>query len=139
LSGTQRPQLSGIGFVQFAKEMKREDDQQLWDLLGQTTQRQLSPFFARNVVRRIREQPPDRFERLRSWLTPRKLVPVTGLVVAVIAVILATHQPATRNQADSAPDVIAAIDPQDYDVVADLDELLVTDESSLWDEDTQTL
>src|SRR5438132_11623198 len=42
-------------------------------------------------------------------------------------------------QADSAPDVIAAIDPQDYDVVADLDELLVTDESSLWDEDTQTL
>jgi hypothetical protein len=139
LSGTQRPQLSGIGFVQFAKEMKREDDQQLWDLLGQTTQRQLSPFFARNVVRRIREQPPDRFERLRSWLTPRKLVPVTGLVVAVIAAILATHQPATRNQADSAPDVIAAIDPQDYDVVADLDELLATDESSLWDEDTQTL
>jgi len=139
LSGTQRPQLSGIGFVQFAKEMKREDDQQLWDLLGQTTQRQLSPFFARNVVRRIREQPPDRFERLRSWLTLRKLVPVTGLVVAVIAVVLATHQPATRNQADSAPDVIAAIDPQDYDVVADLDELLVTDESSLWDEDTQTL
>jgi hypothetical protein len=139
LSGTQRPQLSGIGFVQFAKEMKREDDQQLWDLLGQTTQRQLSPFFARNVVRRIREQPPDRFERLRSWLTPRKLVPVTGLVVAVIAVVLATHQPATRNQADSAPDVIAAIDPQDYDVVADLDELLATDENSLWDEDTQTL
>jgi hypothetical protein len=139
LSGTQRPQLSGIGFVQFAKEMKREDDQQLWDLLGQTTQRQLSPFFARNVVRKIREQPPDRFERLRSWLTPRKLVPVTGLVVAVIAVVLATHQPATRNQADSAPDVIAAIDPQDYDVVADLDELLATDENSLWDEDTQTL
>jgi hypothetical protein len=139
LSGTQRPQLSGIGFVQFAKEMKREDDQQLWDLLGQTTQRQLSPFFARNVVRRIREQPPDRFERLRSWLTPRKLVPVMGLVVAVIAVVLATHQPATRNQADSAPDVIAAIDPQDYDVVADLDELLATDENSLWDEDTQTL
>jgi hypothetical protein len=139
LSGTQRPQLSGIGFVQFAKEMKREDDQQLWDLLGQTTQRQLSPFFARNVVRRIREQPPDRFERLRSWLTLRKLVPVTGLVVAVIAVVLATHQPATRNQADSAPDVIAAIDPQDYDVVADLDELLATDENSLWDEDTQTL
>jgi hypothetical protein len=35
--------------------------------------------------------------------------------------------------------VIAKIDPQDYDVVADLDELLVTDESNLWDDDTQTL
>ena len=118
--------------------MKREDDQQLWDLLGDAPQTELSPFFARNVVRRIRQR-PDRFERLRSWLTPRKLVPATGLVVAVIAVILATHQPATRNPAERAPDVIAAIDPQDYDVVADLDELLVTDESSLWDDDTQTL
>ena len=118
--------------------MKREDDQQLWDLLGDAPQTELSPLFARNVVRRIRQR-PDRFERLRSWLTPRKLVPATGLVVAVIAVILATHQPATRNPAESAPDVIAAIDPQDYDVVADLDELLVTDESSLWDDDTQTL
>jgi len=138
LPDARRAQLSGAWFVKFAKEMKREDDQRLWDLLGHSAQAKVSPFFARNVVRRIRER-PQRFEWLRSWLTPRKLVRVTGLVVAVIAVILATHQPATRNQADSAPDVIAAIDPQDYDVVADLDELLVTDESSLWDEDTQTL
>jgi hypothetical protein len=35
--------------------------------------------------------------------------------------------------------VIVRIDPQDYDVVADLDELLATDETSLWDDDTQTL
>ncbi|HYR21636.1 MAG TPA: hypothetical protein VEP30_01765 [Chthoniobacterales bacterium] len=118
--------------------MKREDDQQLWDLLGHASQAELSPFFARNVVRKIRER-PNRFERLRSWLTPRKLVPATGLVVAVIAAILATHQPATRDLVDSAPDVIAAIDPQDYDVVADLDELLATDENNLWDDDTQTL
>ena len=118
--------------------MKREDDQQLWDLLDHSARAEVSPFFARNIVRKIRER-RDRFERLRSWLTPRKLVPATGLVVAVIAAILATHQPATRNPSDSAPDVIAAIDPQDYDVVADLDELLATDESSLWDDDTQTL
>ena len=118
--------------------MKREDDQQLWDLLGHAPQTGLSPFFARNVLRGMRER-PDPFERLRSWLTPRTLVPAAGLVVAVIAAILVTHQPATRNPTESAPDVIAAIDPQDYDVVADLDELLATDESSLWDDDTQTL
>jgi hypothetical protein len=35
--------------------------------------------------------------------------------------------------------VVASIDPQDYDVVADLDELLVTDESNLWEDDAQTL
>jgi hypothetical protein len=136
--GARRPQLSGIDFVQFAKEMKREDDQQLWDLLGQAKPRQLSPFFARNVVRRIRER-PARFEWLRSWLSPRRLVPATGVAIAVIATILAVHQPAGRNPADSPPDVLVKIDPQDYDVVADLDELLATEDNSLWDDDTQTL
>ena len=118
--------------------MKREDDQQLWDLLGQAQPAELSPFFARNVVREIRAH-PGRFEQLRSWLFPRILVPVAGLAVAVVAAMLVMHQPAPRNSVESAPDAIAAIDPQDYDVVADLDELLVTDESNLWDDDAQTL
>jgi hypothetical protein len=138
LSDERRAQLLGAEFVQFAKKMKREDDQQLWDLLGHSGQVEVSPFFARNVVRRIRER-THRFQRLRSWLTPKKLVPATGLVLVVIAAIMATHQPATRNPAERAPDVIAAVDPQDYDVVADLDELLATDENNLWDDDTQTL
>ena len=119
--------------------MKREDDQQLWDLLGQDRPRQLSPFFSRNVVRRIRERSAG-FEWLRSWLNPWRIVPATGVAIAVIATIVAVHQPADLKQSDSPPDVIVKIDPQDYDVVADLDELLVTDENSLWDDDdTQTL
>jgi hypothetical protein len=118
--------------------MKREDDQQLWDLLGQAKPRQLSPFFARNVVRRIRER-PARFGWLRSWLSPWRLVPAAAVAIAVIATILAVYQPAGRNPADSPPDVLVKIDPQDYDVVADLDELLITDDNSLWDDDTQTL
>jgi hypothetical protein len=138
LSDAKRPQLSGIDFVQFTKEMKRDDDQQLWDLLGQAEPRQLSPFFARNVARRIRER-PGRFEWLHSWLSPWRLVPATGVAIAVIATILAIHQPTGRNPADSPPDAIVKIDPQDYDVVADLDELLATDDTSLWDDDTQTL
>jgi hypothetical protein len=138
LSGALRPQLSGIDFVQFAKEMKREDDQQLWDLLGKATPSQLSPFFARNVVRRIRDR-SARFGWLHSWLSPWRLVPAAGVAIAVITTILAVHQPAGRNPADSPPDVLVKIDPQDYDVVADLDELLITDDNSLWDDDTQTL
>ena len=119
--------------------MKREDDQQLWDLLGQAKPRQLSPFFARNIVRRIRERSAG-FERFRSWLSPWWLVPATGVAIAVIATIVAVHQPAGLKQSDNPPDVIVKIDPQDYDVVADLDELLATDENSLWDDDdTQTL
>jgi hypothetical protein len=118
--------------------MKREDDQQLWDLLGQASEPKLSPFFARNVLRAIRQR-SRWFDRAGHWLAPRKLVPVTGLAVAIVAAIITFHYPAIRKSADSTPDVIAQIDPQDYDVVADLDELLVTDESNLWDDDTQTL
>jgi hypothetical protein len=119
--------------------MKREEDQQLWDLLGQARQVELSPFFARNVLRKIRERGQP-FARLRTWLTARKLVPATGLAVAVIATMLALHQPVSRNSREGAPDVLAKIDPQDYDVVADLDELLATDENNVWDDDdTQTL
>jgi hypothetical protein len=118
--------------------MKREDDQQLWDLLGQAAELRLSPFFARNVVQAVRRR-PERFGWLRTWLQPRKLVPVAGLAAAIIAAVLAIHRPAVRTPIESAPDVIASIDPQDYDVVADLDELLVSDENSLWDDDTQTL
>ena len=118
--------------------MKREDDQQLWDLLDHSARAEVSPFFARNIVREIRKR-PQRFEWLRSWLTPGKLAPATGLILVVIAAVVATHQPTTRNSTEKAPDIIAAIDPQDYDVIADLDELLTTDENNLWDEDTQTL
>jgi len=117
--------------------MKREDDQQLWDLLGRAAEPRLSPFFVRNVVRTVRNQ--SRPIEWRRWLSLRKLVPAAGVAVAVVAAMLALHQPAVRQPGEKAPDVIAKLDPQDYDVVADLDELLVTDESSLWDDDTSTL
>ena len=118
--------------------MKREDDQQLWDLLGEASEPNLSPFFARNVVRTVRQH-SGRFESLRRWFAPRKLVPVAGVAVACIAALLALHRPGIQKSDAVTPDVIAQIDPQDYDVVADLDELLVTDETNLWDDDTQTL
>ena len=118
--------------------MKREDDQQLWDLLGKASEPTLSPFFARNVIRTVRQR-RRAFESLRRWFSPGKLVPAAGLAIAVIATIIAFHHPAIRKSDEITPDVIAQIDPQDYDVVADLDELLVTDETNLWDDDTQTL
>jgi len=119
--------------------MKREDDQQLWDLLGRVQRAQLSPFFARNVVRKVREH-PARLEGLRVWLRPWRLASVAGVAIAIIVTVLTLHRPAPQSAPESPPDVIAKIDPQDYDVVADLDELLATDENNLWDEDdTQTL
>jgi hypothetical protein len=52
----------------------------------------------------------------------------------VIGMAIATRHPVPQKSPESAPDVVAKIDPQDYDVVADLDELIAWDENSLWDE-----
>ena len=76
---------------------------------------------------------------MRGWLRPRKLIPATAVAIAVAGAMLMAHRPASLKRANDMPDVIAAIDPQDYDVVADLDDLMAADESSLWDDDTQTL
>ena len=46
--------------------MKRDDDQELWDLLGQAAEPKISPFFARNVLREIRK--PGDWATLRGWL-----------------------------------------------------------------------
>src|SRR5204862_4209891 len=98
--------------------MKREDDQPLWDLLGRAARPDISPFFARNVLRRIREKPAWR-DSLRAWLAPRRLVPISGLAVAIIAGIFFIHGTGPRSTNDSEQDAIAKIDAQDYEVVAD--------------------
>jgi hypothetical protein len=116
--------------------MKREDDQQLWDLLGQAAQPEISPFFARNVIRRIRQQ-PRRFERVAAWFSPRKLIPAGSVAVALLVAGIVLHHPTQpQRQEESAPDIVAQVEPQDYDVVADLDELLASDENSPWDDNT---
>jgi len=112
--------------------MKREDDQQLWELLGRLAEPKLSPFFGRNVLRQVRQE-PRLFERARLWLSWRKLVPASGLALGVIAAIIALHQP---GPSEAEPDVVAKVDPQDYEVVADLDELLASDENNLWEENS---
>jgi hypothetical protein len=125
--------------------MRREDDQHLWDLLATGPEPRLSDFFARDVVRRIRQE-PRRFEWARSGLRMRRLVPASALAVAVAtALIIAGRHwelPSVATSpsvaTDGEPAAVAKIDLQDYDVVADLDELLAADKNSLWDEN-QTL
>ena len=44
--------------------MDRKDDNELWDILGRVPEPTLSPFFARNVVRSVRQE-ATRFDRMR--------------------------------------------------------------------------
>lgn len=114
--------------------MKREDDEQLWDFLGKAPRCEVSPYFARNVLRQVR-QLPRWSQRAQSWLSWRKLVPASGLAAVIGAMFLAyTSSIHQKPVADDDP--IARIDPQDYEVVVDLDELLASDESNLWDDNS---
>jgi hypothetical protein len=117
--------------------MDREDDKELWDMLGRIPEPTLSPFFARNVVRRVHQEATP-FERTRSWFSLRRLVAASAAAVVVVGLTIATHHPVSQTPAVNDSDVVAKIDPQDYDVVADLDELIAWDENSVW-EDKPTL
>jgi hypothetical protein len=118
--------------------MDREDDEKLWDLLGKTPSVEFSPFFARNVLRRVREQPSWSM-RLRPWFSLRRLVPISALAAAVIGTFFFLQSPAPPENRATEPDVIAKIDVQDYEVVADLDDLLASDENNLWDDNSSSL
>ena len=118
--------------------MKREDDEQLWDLLGRTPGPRPSPFFARNVLRRIRQEPQRTAAWWRLWLSPKRLVPVSAVALAFAAAVIFTHNPPTRPAGNDLDPIIARIDVQDYEVVADLDDLLASNDNNLWD-DTSSL
>ncbi len=114
--------------------MRRDDDQELWDLLGGVKPTRVSPFFARDVIRRLREEPRV-FDRLRTWFSLSWLIPTSAVAAMIVAAITMMSHPGSRSPVtESLPEVVAKIDPQDYEVVADLDDLLASDENSLWDE-----
>jgi len=117
--------------------MEPQDDKELWDVLGRLRSPTLSPFFARNVLRTIRQE-RSRFERVRNWFSLRKLVGASAVAAVFVAVAFVTHYPGPRTTSSSDSDVVAKIDPQDYDVVADLDALIAWDENSVC-EDRPTL
>jgi len=113
--------------------MEPEDDKQLWDILGRVPEPTLSPFFARNVVRQIRQK-ATRFERTRNWFSLRRLVAASAVAIVVVGMAIATHHPTSKRASANDSDVVAKVDPQDYDVVADLDELIAWDENNVWEE-----
>lgn len=112
--------------------MKRDDDQQLWDLLGKTAAPQASPFFARNVLREIRrtqKAPTARF----AWLSVRRIGPIAGAVAALVVAALVVHGPGKPIR-DSKPAVVAHVDLDDSDIAADVDDLVGGDDDNAADD-----
>ena len=106
--------------------MKREDDQKLWDLLGHSAEPKVSPFFARNVLRQIRQEQPEAAPR-RSWMPPW-LVPLAGAAVVIIAALTFPGHLVERDQPSTSAEITAA-ESQDSDLLADLDDLVGAEET----------
>lgn len=109
--------------------MNRDDDPKLWDLLGQTEEPKISPFFARNVLREIRES--DDQATSRAWLNPRRWIPAAATAGLIAVVFLRLH---TAPLTDPSSDALANVDAQDSEVIADLDDLFASDDSNSLDE-----
>jgi hypothetical protein len=111
--------------------MKREDDEKLWDLLGQAAEPKISPFFARNVLRETRKS-GGRVSP-REWLTVRRLVPAVSLVVALMAVAFLRMQTPVGPLADPTAEWSNA-NAQDYEVMADVEDLLASEDGNSLDD-----
>jgi len=107
--------------------MNREDDEKLWDLLGRAPGPEVSPFFARNVLRKIRNARGE--SSPRSWWRPQWLVPVAGVAVVVIAALTFPGHLIQPGHSQHPADLATLSDGQDTDLLADLDELVSSDET----------
>ena len=107
-----------------------DEHDDLWRLLGKAKEPAVSPFFARNVVREVRamqQEQPGVF----GWLRRCWMVSLAGACAVCIAGVFAVQQYAGQ------PDQLTAIATQvsespDFLVITDLDELLASEESSVW-------
>jgi len=115
--------------------MKREEDEQLWDLLGKAGGPPLSPFFARDVLRQIRQEPSWR-DKLAWWFAPPRVLAAGAVAAAiVVATISLPRLAGTAPSAANTQQPTVQLEPIDYQVVVDLDILLAMEDDDLWTDD----
>ena len=112
-----------------------DENDDLWRLLGKARPPTVPPFFSRDVlreVRNLRQEPPGFFTTLRRhWQ-----LTLAGAAAGCLAVFAAA-QFIGGDPRDNQPDALTEIVEQvsyspDYFVIADLDDLLASEESSVW-------
>jgi hypothetical protein len=128
--------------------MKADDNDKLWELLGEARPPAVSPFFSRNILRAIRQEeearPPLSFPRvllsrftrsLRCWAWQYALAGTCAIaaLVTVYPSAFVRHHHTVDTQAGITKQIVAN---PDYEVINHLDELVADEESSLWLDDS---
>ena len=112
-----------------------DEHDDLWHLLGKARRTKVSPFFSRNVLRELREQPQDEpgfFALLRRrW---RVALATTAVAAVVAGAGWQYRQSDFAGRNSDSLNLIAqqVSDSPDYDVISDLDELIASEETSVW-------
>src|SRR5438477_11822817 len=92
--------------------MEPQDDKELWDVLGRLPEPALSPCFARNVLRKIRQERAH-LERVRNWPSARKTVGGSAVAAVLVAFTLVTHCPGPRQTSSTCSAAAATSAPAD--------------------------
>jgi len=112
--------------------MNTDEQDDLWRLLGDAKAPSVSPFFSRNVLRAIREEKQEQ-PTVFAWFHWRWLTLAASVCVLVVASSVALRHPAQLTQADPVMVLAQQVSTSpDYQVINHLDELLASEETSIW-------
>lgn len=116
--------------------MNTDEQDDLWRLLGKAKAPSVSPFFSRNVLRAIREEKQEK-PSLLAWFNWRWVTLAASACVLVVASGVALHHPAHPQPVVAQADPVMVLAQQvstspDYQVINHLDELLASEETSVW-------
>ena len=116
--------------------MNHDEHDDLWRLLGKAKEPTVSPFFARNVLRAVREETQETSGFL-CWLRGAKSWRRASLgALATLTLILGLRLPPARpgsQPVEQLPELAQTESASpDYAVIGHLDELLACEENSVW-------
>ncbi len=113
--------------------MKHEDQDELWALLGEAKEPEVSPFFSRNVLRAIRMEKQESSGVL-GWLQVHWQFVCAGAFALSFLSLAAWNQVEQHRQIEFLAEALTS--SPDYAVISHLDELIALEENSLWVENS---
>jgi hypothetical protein len=111
--------------------MNTEEHDDLWRLLGKARQPEVSPFFSRNILRAIREEAQEKPGVFAAFRAHWRIL-AAGVAAMTVGAVMFFHPEAP--QSDQSVLILAeqVSTSPDYQVISHLDELLASEESSVW-------